>query len=142
MRILALDVGARRIGMALSDPSGTLATPLGFLARRSLGQDVDAIVRRVTDSSVKLVLVGMPLTLRGERGRQAQLVEEFCRALTDVIKVEVVVWDERYSTAEAESRMREAGGKPSRERGRADAAAAAVILQSYLDKNRSEAPCD
>ena len=84
------------------------------------------------------VLVGMPLTVRGQKGRQAQEVEKFCEALRGGMDLEVATWDERYSTVEAESRLREAGRKPSRDRGRADAAAAAIILQSYLDSMRLE----
>lgn len=84
------------------------------------------------------VLVGMPLTVRGQKGRQAQEVEKFCEALREGMDLEVATWDERYSTIEAESRLREAGRKPSRDRGRTDAAAAAIILQSYLDSMRHE----
>ena len=82
------------------------------------------------------VLVGVPYTLRGKRGFQAAQVEEFCERLEADGGIRVSTWDERFSTFDAESRMRAAGRKPSREKGRSDAAAAAVILQSYLDSRR------
>ncbi|MCZ6535401.1 MAG: Holliday junction resolvase RuvX [Chloroflexi bacterium] len=133
-----MDVGSRRIGLALSDPSGTLATPLGFIERKAIQSDIAAIVRRASEYQVERVLVGMPLTVRGQKGRQAQEVEKFCEALREGMDLEVATWDERYSTVEAESRLRQAGRKPSRDRGRTDAAAAAIILQSYLDSMRHQ----
>ena len=80
----------------------------------------------------------MPFTLKGKKGVQARQVEEFCQRLERDGGVRVSTWDERFSTFEAESRLRAAGGKPSREKGRSDAAAAAVILQSYLDSKRGQ----
>lgn len=136
--MLALDVGVRRIGMAVSDPMGILASPRGYIERKGMAADVNAVVRKARELGAETVLVGMPLTLKGKKGMQAQLVDEFCQRLEEDGGVQVSTWDERFSTFDAESRMRAAGRKPSREKGRSDAAAAAVILQSYLDSRRSQ----
>lgn len=103
-----------------------------------MAADVDAVIRRARELGAETVLVGMPFTLKGKKGVQAQLVDEFCQRLEEDGSVQVSTWDERFSTFDAESRMRAAGRKPSREKGRSDAAAAAVILQSYLDSKRSQ----
>ena len=103
-----------------------------------MAADVNAVVRKARELGAETVLVGMPLTLKGKKGMQAQLVDEFCQRLEEDGGVQVSTWDERFSTFDAESRMRAAGRKPSREKGRSDAAAAAVILQSYLDSRRSQ----
>lgn len=101
-----------------------------------MAADVEAVVRKALECGAEGVLVGMPLTLRGTKGMQALLVDDFCHRLQDDGRVRVTTWDERFSTFDAESRMRAAGRKPSRDKGRSDAAAAAVILQSYLDSRR------
>lgn len=134
MRSMGLDIGGRRIGVAVSDARGTLAFPLETL------QDLDPAgvreyVRGKLADGVGLVVVGLPLTTRGCEGRQAEATREYVRALEDLEGLKVVLWDERFSTVEARKRLREAG---RHRRGRkADAAAAAVILQSYLDSMRS-----
>ncbi len=133
-----MDVGTRRIGMAVSDPLGILASPRGYIERKGIAADVDAVVQKAREWGVGRVLVGMPLTLRGKKGVQAQLVDEFCQRLETDGGVRVSTWDERFSTFDAERRMRAAGRSPSREKGRSDAAAAAVILQSYLDSKRRQ----
>ena len=125
--------------MAVSDVSGLLATPVGFLRRKRLDLDVDKVLEVVRERVVESLVVGMPLSMSGEAGAQAQRVQVFLEALKEHSPVLVESWDERLSTWEAERLMREAGRKPSRERGKADAASAAVILQSYLDATREKA---
>jgi len=137
MKALGLDVGERRIGLAVSDPLGMLASPVGFISRKSLEQDLREVLRLAQERQVQCIIVGMPLSQAGEMGPQAQRVQRFVQALRQVSPVPVETWDERYSTFEAEEMLRQAGVKPSREKGRADAASAAVILQSYLDSIRS-----
>lgn len=132
MRVLALDVGDRRIGVALSDPTGTIASPLTTVHRVSERKDHQAIADLVDEYSVERVVVGLPRTLRGELGPQAQKVMRFGERLAEIVKVPVVYWDERHTTSDAERIVR------ARRRGRAakvgvDEVAAAVILQSYLD---------
>lgn len=139
MRVLALDVGDRRIGVALSDPTGLLATPLTTVTRRNDDADFDEVLRLMAENEVGEIVVGMPLTLSGRKGPQAARVTAFADALGRKTEVPVFFVDERYSTVQAERSLRESGVEPSRERARVDAAAAAVILQSYLDSQRGEA---
>jgi len=133
MRILGLDIGDRRIGMALSDPSGLLATPKGFIKRSNYEKDIVRICNITIDEGVQRIVAGMPLSLNGRKGPQARMVDDFVGALRYQSSVPVETWDERYSTQDAERMLRQAGHKPSRERGLVDSAAAAVILQWYLD---------
>ena len=136
MRILALDIGERRIGVALSDPSGLLATPLTTIHRRHHTADIDEVLRLVDEHDAERVVVGLPLELSGRRGTQAGRVSAFVRAMAERTQVPVETVDERYSTVQAQRQLRESGVKPSRNRARVDAAAAAIILQSYLDSQR------
>ena len=133
MRILALDVGDRRLGVAVSDPLGMWARPLTVITRRSREQDFQAIARLVKEQGAARVVVGHPVTMSGEVGPQARRVERYAAALAERLGVPVVLWDERLSTAEAERLLRESGESSRQYRGRLDAVAAAVILQSYLD---------
>lgn len=136
MRVMALDMGERRVGVALSDPTGTVARPLRTLQRASREEDFEAINELVGEYDVDLVLVGRPLTLRGEVGPQAQRVQRYAEALAETLSVPLKMWDERYSTTSAEQIMRE--NRPKKKRRRrgkpgVDAVAAAVILQAFLD---------
>ena len=135
-RVLGLDVGGRRIGLAISDGAGLLATPYSAIQRRSLEQDIAAIVGIVHEEEVGQIIVGLPLSLDGSVGPQAERTMAFYEALKAASPVPVKTWDERFSSAEAEQRLREAGISPSRNRGRLDASAAAVVLQAYLDAQR------
>ncbi len=134
VRVLALDVGDRRIGVALSDPTGTIASPLTILHRVAEKKDQQDIAELVREHSVERVVVGLPRTLRGEEGPQAQRVRRFGEHLAALLEVPVVYWDERYSTADAARIARPRGrGKGRAGRFPLDDVAAAVILQSYLD---------
>ena len=135
-RVMALDVGDRRIGVAVSDPSCTLASPLTVVYRRSRRKDVEAIVRLVSDEGVVRLVVGLPLDSRGGRGEQALKTIAYARRLAAALPIPVVLWDERLSTGDAEGLLRDAGRSPRYRRERIDAAAAAVILQDYLDALR------
>ncbi len=134
---MALDPGERRVGVALSDELGLLATPLVILNRRSWVDDVARVAELVRAHDVGEVIVGHPKTLRGEIGTQARRAERFAREIAGAVGVPVRLWDERYSTVEAEERIaarKRSRGTSSRSRPRhPDAAAAAVILQGYLD---------
>jgi putative Holliday junction resolvase len=137
VRILGLDPGERRIGIAISDPTGTLAHPLQTLVRRSREEDFAAIAALVAEHDVELVVVGWPLSLDGTEGPQARRVARYTDALAACLPVPVVSWDERFTTAAADEILRQIRGRKGRRRARArgqvDAIAAAVILQSYLD---------
>jgi putative Holliday junction resolvase len=136
MRVLALDLGERRTGVALSDSLGWLATPLTVLQCHSREAELAAVVELVRRHQVKQVVVGYPLSLDGSIGPQAQRVDKYAAQLrTHLPEVPVILWDERLSTAQAERLVHEAGRRVQRER--IDAAAAAVILQGYLDAQQS-----
>ncbi len=136
-RILGLDVGERRVGIAISDPTGTVVRPLQTLVRSSRKEDFAAIAALVAENEVGLVVVGQPLSLDGTEGPQARRVARYADALAAYLAVPVVPWDERFTTVAAEEILLQSRGKKKRRRARAegqvDAIAAAVILQSYLD---------
>ena len=133
MTILCLDVGDRRIGLALSDPSNLFAVPLGAIRRTRRDSDIDAVILHATERNADRLVVGVPLSLNGREGPQARKVNGFIQALGRKTSLPIHRVDERFSTAEAERRLRQAGVEPSREREKVDAAAAAVILQDYLN---------
>jgi len=142
-RVLALDVGERRVGVAISDPTGVLARPLQTLVRASREEDFAAIAALVAEYGVGLVVVGQPLSLNGTIGPQARRVARYAQALAAHLPVPVVSWDERYSSVVADEMMRRSHGKRRRgirAKGDIDAVAAAVILQSYLDSRQEQPP--
>jgi putative Holliday junction resolvase len=134
-RVLALDVGERRVGVAVSDPSGTLATPHSVIHRRSKARDFEAVGRLVAESDIRQVVVGLPLTLDGEVGPQAKRVTRYAQALAETLDVPLEYHDERYSTVTADDLLVQSRRK---RRVPIDAAAAAVILQDYLESQRAE----
>lgn len=133
MRMLGLDLGTARVGVAISDAQGRLAIPLEILARDEAGAWQERLAEIVAEREVKQVVVGLPLNLRGERGPAAEEAEALVARLRERLPVPVVTWDERLSSALVEKAMCVAGLDARAQRGRSDAAAAAVILQSYLD---------
>ncbi len=130
MRSLGLDIGDRRIGVAVSDALGVSASPLEVLHGLAPPQ-LRAYVEGRVEEGVGVIVVGLPLTQAGREGEQARKTREFARALEGLPGVEVVLWDERLSTVEATRRLREAGHVVKGRR--VDAEAAAVVLQSYLE---------
>ena len=132
-RVMALDLGERRIGVAISDPTRILARSLCVLERRSKKEDFTAIAELVREHGVDLVVVGHPRSLDGTIGPQARRVQRYADALAEVLPVPLILWDERLSTSTAEQLMIEAGRPARKRRKRIDAVAAAVILQDYLD---------
>ncbi|MDY7078304.1 MAG: Holliday junction resolvase RuvX [Chloroflexota bacterium] len=137
MRILGLDIGERRVGIAISDPTGTIARPLQTLVRGSRDEDFAAIAALVAERGVGLTVVGQPLSLDGTEGPQARRVARYAESLAAHLPVPVVSWDERFTTVEAEEILLQSHKKKNRQharaRGKVDAIAAALILQSYLD---------
>lgn len=134
--ILALDVGAKRIGVAVSDELGLLATPRTVIFRRSTQAALEEIVRLVRAEEARLVVVGLPISLDGQLHSQAQTVQRFAERLRKLLDVPLVYADEMLSTVRAEERLRAAGVRANRIRERIDAMAAAVILEEYLDQQR------
>jgi len=131
-RVLGLDLGDVRIGVAISDPERRLAVPVGTV-RTGAPADLKAIAELVSELEVALVVVGYPLRLSGEPGTRARHAEAFADALRSFLAVPVVLHDERLSTVEADRALREAGADGRRRRGVVDRSAATVILQAYLD---------
>ncbi len=133
MRVLALDVGDKRIGVAVSDPSQVLARSLKVIQRGSRREDFAALARLVEEYEVERVVVGYPWSLDGKAHAQAEKVERYATGLAKALTVPVLLWDERLSTVSAERLLREAGRRGKKRREKVDAVAAAVILQDYLD---------
>jgi putative Holliday junction resolvase len=136
MRIMALDAGERRIGVAVSDPSQTIARALTIVERRSKAEDFARLRHLVAEYEVERVIVGYPRSLSGEEGPQARRVARWAEALRAALPVPVELWDERFSTVVAEEVMRERGERRRARRGPLDDVAAAAILQEYLDSKR------
>ena len=138
MRVLALDVGDRRVGLAVSDPTGLLASPLGHVERSPT--DILDIIRIADENEASQIVVGLPLTLAGESRAQAGKVRQFVRELRSATSIPVGTVDERLSTVQAQRLLTDShrgqGRRSSRDRGRVDSSAAAVILQAYLDSRR------
>jgi putative Holliday junction resolvase len=123
MRILAIDHGTARAGCAISDPSGTLARPLGVIDP----PDPTAAARLVSEHGAELVVVGLPVSLSGDEGPQAKLAREFGNQLAEIVDVPVETYDERLTTRMAEESARAGASAP------ADSLAAAHLLESYLE---------
>lgn len=132
MRALALDVGDARIGLAISDPGGIVCLPIEALARGEESDDIAAVIELATREDVEMIVVGLPLSLDGSHGPAARKMRRFTSALRRSAGVPVESYDERFTTAEAESRLRQAGFKPSKDRARLDSMAAVIILESFL----------
>lgn len=138
MRVLALDIGEKRIGVAVSDTEGRVAMPLRVVdARRALGDGAE-LVRMAQDYEVDRLVVGLPIGLDGVEGRQAARVRRDAERLARFLRLPVDYVDERFTSAEAERRMRETGADSRAMRGSIDMVAAAVLLQAYLDARRED----
>ena len=138
-KVLALDVGMARIGVAVCDPLRLVARPLCVIRRRSRREDFDLLARLIRDEEVVAVVVGLPLNMDDSEGPQAQSVRKWAERLAYALRElgqarRIVFWDERLSTFDAQALMADYGKKIGE-----DAAAAAVILQRYLDAQRHSA---
>ncbi len=132
-RVLALDVGDRRIGVAVSDELGLTAQGVTTIHRRSWAADLDDIARLVETWRAETIVVGLPLTLEGAIGPRAQTVQAFIKRLGSAVKVPILTWDERFSTVTAERVLIDANLSRAKRRGVIDKTAAVVILQHFLD---------
>ena len=134
-KLIALDVGERRIGLAVSGPGG-LALPAGHIVRTKLAQDAQQVIASAHERQAQGIVVGIPYTLDGETGPSAKLARGFVRALRRAIGAEeslaIHEMDERYTSFEAEGLLRESGVQPSRDRASVDEVAAVLILQRFL----------
>jgi putative Holliday junction resolvase len=140
MRILGLDVGERRIGVAVADEGVRVALPVTVVERREPPADLDAIARLVGEHGAEAVVIGLPISLNGSLGPQAQAVKAFGQELSARLALPIEYWDERLSSVEAERRLADAGRRGPKAKARRDAAAAAIVLQSYLDSRTQGEP--
>lgn len=138
MRALGIDVGTRRIGVALSDPTGTIAQSLTVIPRTGWQAVLGEIQRLVETHGVERIVVGLPLRLDATEGDAARDARAFAARLAASVPVPVVMQDERLSTAEAERVMVAQDARRRQRRQHRDAVAAAVFLQSYLDRRQRE----
>lgn len=136
-RLLAIDVGEKRIGLAVSDESLTLARPLKTLTRTSKIEDFAKIKSVCLEYQIEKIVCGLPKTLRNEDGPQAQRVRRYADQLTAAIGLPIEFWDERFSSVDAAERLAQASRK-QRAKGDIDSAAAAIILQGYLDAKSND----
>ena len=133
MRALGLDIGSKRIGVALSDPDMKVASPLAVLEAGPLRADLRPLLRLIEEWEIDRVVVGLPLTMAGEEGPQALDVRATAEAFAARLPVPLAYHDERLSSAEANKVMAEAGLTEKDRRGVVDKVAATIILQSWLD---------
>jgi putative Holliday junction resolvase len=136
MRILALDIGDRRIGIAVSDPTELIARPLAIIARKDTSSDLAAVAELARKHDARTVVIGMPLSLDGHSGPQAENVRQFASILATVLTIPLEMCDERFSSVAAREHRLESGTRKKKRRAPDDDAAAAVILQNYLDEAR------
>ncbi|MBI1786154.1 MAG: Holliday junction resolvase RuvX [Acidobacteria bacterium] len=133
MRILALDLGKRRIGLAVSDELGITAQGLPTLERINMRRDLGALARLVEEKSVGRILMGNPLHMSGRAGAQAEWVRQFSEALARRTGLDVQLWDERLTTVQASRVLRESGISIEKRARAVDRLSAVILLQSYLD---------
>ena len=138
-RVLGLDLGDVRIGIAISDDARRLAVPLGTVQVGRPPGELKAIAALVAEHDVTLVVLGLPLSLDGSHGPRAMHAESFAETLRMVLRVPVAMQDERFTTVEAERGLRGAGLKGPERRSVVDAEAARIALQAWLDARRSGA---
>lgn len=138
-RVLALDLGKRRIGLAVSDELRLTAQGLPTLERTNKAEDLEALNRLIRDKGVALVVVGQPLHMSGAEGRQANWAAQFARTLAAHAQVDVRLWDERLTTVEAGRVLSQSGMSRKKQSAAVDRLSAVLILQSYLDYSAGEA---
>jgi putative Holliday junction resolvase len=137
-RVLALDVGSRRLGVAVSDPSGTVASPLATLPRRGPAQDAEALAALAAEQDAATVVVGLPVTLAGREGPAAAAVRAYLAELAPLLPgLRFELADERLSTVAAERALVGGGVRRRARRGVVDQVAASVFLQTWLDGARA-----
>lgn len=133
-RLLGLDIGSRRIGVAVSDELGTIASPVGMIDQR---KDVVAQLRQMVETyRPARLIVGLPVGLSGREGPQAAEVRAVAEELAEIVDLPLEYWDERLTTSIAERSLIAQGTRRDKRKDRVDAVAAAVILQGYLDNQR------
>ena len=133
MRILALDHGTKRIGVAVSDETKTIAQPLEYISAEPFADFLDRLKKLLAEKEADLVLIGLPRNMDGSYGPAAQKVEAFVAVLKSAITVPIKLWDERLTSTMANRTMIQSGVRRDKRKEKVDAMAAAILLQSYLD---------
>jgi len=139
MRLMGLDFGTKRIGVALSDEMGWTAQGLTVIQRKGNEKDIERIGRLVEENQVEGIVLGLPLNMDGSEGKSAEMVRKFAALLEDRLQVAVHLWDERLTSWEAEGILKEAQVKPRKRKQVVDKLAASLILKSYLEAQRESA---
>lgn len=137
-RFLALDYGTKRIGLAISDETLTLATPLEFLPAVSLKKVLGKLRSLIGENKVSLIIVGIPRNMDGSYGPSAENAREFARRLQESLTIPVEMVDERLTTVQAGSFLQEAGKNTRKQKAKIDSASAQIILQTYLDLRQNK----
>ena len=132
-KILAADIGERRVGLAISDALGMLAHPFCTLPWNGINKFVAEISRIIQDENINKLVIGMPYTLKGGNSKKTNEIKKICNKVRDQINIEVIEVDERFTTKMAVRTLQAVGKKPSKHRDKIDQVAAVHILQSYLD---------
>jgi len=141
-RVIALDLGEKRIGIAISDPTRTIASPHSVLNRASRAADFAHYAQLINEQRITLLVIGLPITLGGQEGQRAAWVRDYADGLRDQIDIPITFWDESLSTVAATAALHAQGRRGRKVKERVDAVAAALILQSYLDAQPEESPYD
>ena len=134
MRILAVDWGERRIGLAVSDPTGVIASALPTLTVRGRGDAVGGVAAVARETGAERIVVGLPLRMSGERGEAALAAERFAEALRRRTGIPIYTYDERLTSVLSQRRLREQGVRTGHAKGMVDAGAAVALLESYLQR--------
>lgn len=138
-RILGLDIGSKRTGVAVSDSYRMIATPLTTVEARKKGEWVTKVIEIIEKEEATAVLAGMPLNQYGEEGKDAQNIRTYIALLRERVSIPVIEWDERFTTVQAERALLSADMSRGKRKDVIDKVAAAIILQSYLDSLRYSA---
>ena len=138
MKIMGVDHGEKRIGLAVSDPTGTLARPLGVIEHVSRAVDTAQVAAQAAEQSAELIVIGQSFDEEGRPNQAGRSAQRFAEALKTQTSLPIVLWDESMSTADARQFRIQVGAPRKKRAGHLDEAAAAVILQSYLDAQRDE----
>jgi putative Holliday junction resolvase len=136
MRVLAIDHGTKRVGLALSDETGTIALPLQFLDAEPAAKLFERLKEIADERKVEEIVVGLPRNMNGTYGPAAEKARDFVGALKQVLTVPIHTWDERLTTVQANRFLIDSGMRREKRKERVDQTAAAILLQSYLDRAR------
>jgi len=139
-KVMALDLGEKRIGVAVSDATRIVAQGLCVVKRKSRREDFARFSQMIDEQKATLLVMGLPIPLSGVEGQRAAWVRDYTADLQQHISIPIIFWDESYTTKQAEASLRARGKRGKQIKARVDAVAAAFILQSYLDAHAGPAP--